>query len=629
MLNSPDEIKLTEATTKQILESNIKYVAECFLAGFTPPPDLTVSQWAEGNRILPKSTTSEHGPWRNSRTPYLVEIMDECSPQSMAEDVAFMKSSQVGGTELLINVGLYYIQHDPAPIGVFEPSEMITQKFMDRFTASAKEMGMDKLFTDSTKYVKTFPGGQFFAGWSSSEAHLRSSPLRIVLGDEVGAWVEDCEGFGDPIKLAEARTDTFARKKRIFCGTPGTGENCRIYSRFKNGDQRVFMVPCPNCGELHELKWENMIWDKDEDGHDLPATARMKCPNCSEFFSESWKDEILAAGQWVATNPAGTYPSFRINALYSPLGWCSWKTVVKKFLEAVRSGSRAMLKAFFNNYLGEIWIEQEEEKIDTDSLFVRKEDYGCEVPDGVIVLTAGVDTQDNRLEVEIRGWGRNFESWGILKKIIVGDPHQDAVWQELDQILLSPYTKANGESMYVACCLQDAMGHCTDEVYKFTAPRESRRVFACKGVGGTGKPMTMLPKKTEKGRKYSASLVDVGVDTIKDQIFAWMKIEQPGSVGYMHFPNYDDYSKDHFSQLTAEKLVSQMRNGTVVYKYVKTQERNEALDLMVYNRAALNLLRIDLNKYADAGKSVNWNPGTPVVTRRQVGRRVVSGGVRL
>lgn len=626
------DIKFLEESTQKILDNNIKDLCRCFFSGLMPPPDTTVSQWAEGNRILPKSTTSEHGPWHNSRTPYLIEIMDKCSPQSMDEDVVFMKSSQVGGTELLMNVALYYILHDPAPIGIYEPSESITAKLVSRFVASCEAMGISDLFTYSSKYMKDFPGGQMFFGWSSSEDALRSSPIRIVLADEFGAWEADVEGYGDPFDLACARTDTFARKKRIALGTPGRGENCRVFQKYNLGDQRVYKVPCPKCGCLIELKFDNLVWDKDENGEYVFESARMRCPECHEDFSESWKDEIMPLGQWVPQNPNGEFPSYRINALYSPLGWFSWKKMAKLFVAAERAakqGDKTKLIAFCNNYLGEPFIDKEEEKIESNGLLVRKEEYGAEVPDEVIVLTAGVDTQDNRLEIEIRGWGKNYENWGILKKIIVGNPDKSqGVWEELDRILLAPYSKANGEILYVACCLQDAMGHCTDAVYSFTGKRESRRVFACKGVGGTGRPMTLLPKKTDRGRAHSASLVDVGVDTIKDQLFSWMKVETPGSFGYMHFPNNDDYNAEHFEQLTAEKLVKQVRGGTVVYKYVKTRERNEALDLMVYNRAALNLIRIDLNKYAAANASVTFNPSNvSSVKRNMVRRRVLSGGV--
>ena len=194
-----------ELAQDEILAANVKHVASCFLSGFLPQ-------------------------WRNSRTPYLVEIMDQLSPQSLATDVVFMKSAQVGGTELLMNTAFYYMLHDPSPIGIFQPSEGLMEKFLTRFNASAREMQVDDKFTSNTKYIKEFPGGQLICGWSSSESNLRSIPVRIDLNDEVASWVEDCEGFGDPCDLVSKRTDTFSRKKRFWCSTPGTGENCRIYS---------------------------------------------------------------------------------------------------------------------------------------------------------------------------------------------------------------------------------------------------------------------------------------------------------------------------------------------------------------------------------------------------------------
>lgn len=628
-------IELKENPEKDVASANIDFVALQFLSGFLPPPDMDIPEWADKYRILPKSSASEHGQWRNSRTPYLVEIMHELSPQSMAEEVAFMKPVQVGGTELLINFVLYSIMYDPCPIGVFEPDEMLTRKLMNRINAAAKEMGIDKYFQDSTMYEKSFPGGQLYAGWSSSESHLRSAPMKKVAGDEVGSWVEDCEGFGDPTDLMRDRTTTFAQKKVFTCSTPGVNipekhVMCRMYARFVAGDQRVYKVPCPHCGVLHELKWDNMRWDKDENGKDLEETAHMVCPECGESFSESYKNEILQLGQWEATNPEGKFPSFRLNALYSPLGWCSWRKMVHVFIEARDSKNKAKMRVFVNNYLGEPWMEQEEETIDETPLEMRKEDYGAEIPDGVVVLTAAWDTQDNRIECEVRGWGKNFENWAIDKKVFVGDPNTDmSVWSRLDNYLMRPFHKADGSSMYVCCTLGDSGGHCTEMVYSFTGPRKSRRIFACKGRDGRGYPIAMLPKSTDKSAKYGAQVVEVGVDTIKDLFFSWAKVEKPGSVGYMHFPNLPEYNHEHFLQLASEKLVMKVKDGKVKHKYVKTRDRNEALDLFNYNRAALALMRIDLNTInavSDAGRVVNFNPVTAQHPQPS-GRRTLSKGV--
>lgn len=634
-----------ETKEKTVMERNVDYVCSQFLSGFLPPPDMDIAEWADKYRILPKASASEHGQWRNERTPYLVEIMKELSPQSMAEEVAFMKPVQVGGTELLINFVLYSIMYDPCPIGVFEPDEMLTRKLMRRITSAAKEMGIENYFTESTMYEKTFPGGQLYAGWSSSESHLRSAPMKKVAGDETGSWVEDCEGFGDPVALMRDRTTTFAQKKIFNCSTPGVNipeknSYCRIFSRYELGDQRIFKVPCPHCGMMHDFRWDNegcaegdegfvLVWDKDENGKHLPETARMKCPSCGKCFGESYKDEILKLGQWFKTNPEGKFPSFALNAMYSPLGWCSWKKIVEVFLEAHYSKSVAKMRVFMNNYMGRPFVEVEEHSIDTDSLMYHVENYTSEIPDGVVVLTGSWDTQDNRIEAEIRGWGKDLESWAIKKKVILGNPAtDDTVWERLDEFLLSPCVRSDGTTLYPACSLGDAMGHATKAVYSFTGARESRRIYACKGHSDRSKPLTQLPKRTDSSAEYSAKLVNVCVDEAKDMLFSFVKNSKPGTPGYMHFPSEDAYDKKHFDQFGAEKLVVSIKNGKVYQKYVKKKERNEAIDLFNYQLAALDLMRIDkysINKYAACGKSMKFEP---VVASKQAvqRRRLISKG---
>lgn len=642
-----DEQIVLDNSEKSVMDQNVDYVVSQFLSGFLPPPDMDIAEWAEKYRVLPKSSASEHGQWHNDRTPYLVEIMRELSPQSMAEEVAFMKPVQVGGTELLINFVLYTMMYDPCPIGVFEPDEMLTRKLMNRITAAAKEMGLDRYFTAETMYEKTFPGGQLYAGWSSSESHLRSAPMKKVAGDETGSWVEDCEGFGDPVGLMRDRTTTFGQKKIFTCSTPGVNvpeknSFCRMYSRYILGDQRVFKVPCPHCGVYHEFRWSNddregepefyLKFDKDSDGNELPETARMVCPSCDKSFSESYKDEILPLGQWFKTNPAGTFPSFRLNAFYSPLGWMSWKKIAKDVIEAKKSKSKALMRRVVNNLFGEPFVEVEEERIETTGLMNRLEYYGAEVPDGVICLTGSWDTQDNRVECEIRGWGRNRENWAIAKQIFVGNPQDstDITWQRLDEFLSRPFYKEDGTKMYVACALGDAMGHCTDAVYSFTGPRKTRRIYACEGHSDRSKSFTSLPKKTDKSRKHSAELVRVCVDVAKDLLFSWIKNERPGTPGYMHFPNTPEYNDLHFKQLGAEKLVVQVRNGKTAYKYVKCSERNEAIDLFDYQLAALDLMHIDLNalnRFADSGKVISVDPSINTMPRQKQRPRQLSRGM--
>lgn len=605
------------------LQANVQHVAENLLAGLRPPPEMTISQWAEKYRVLAGSASSEPGRWSNERTPYLVEIMDELSPQSSATDVVFMKGSQIGGTEVLINTALYYIKHCPSPIGAFQTTEQTAKRFLkQRMNPAFAAMGMEDIFYGDEMYLKEFPGGVLVTGWSNSPSHFRSAPFRIFLGDEISEWPKDCGGQGDPCELGRRRTTNFPRRKLFWNSTPGIDGECRITEMFFGGDQRHYQVPCPHCGELHKWEWANIVWDCDADGHDLPETVRMKCPHCGAEYGEHYKTELMAQGQWVKENPDGDYPSFHINALYSPLGWYSWKNAVWDFLKA--KGDVNKMKSFTNNVLGEAWSLDGGKVIDPNGLMTRCEEYEAEVPDGAVVLTAGVDVQDDRLEVEIVGWGRGLENWGITNRVLIGNPSESFVWEALDSVLMAGYGNSMNEKLYVAAALIDSGGHHTADVYRYTSKRERRNIFACVGKAGLARPLVTRPKKTDKSSVYDANIVNVGVDIAKDQFYDWIAIERPGP-GYCHFPaKPDEYNKEFFAQLTAEKRFKKWVRGAQVWAYKKLRPRNEALDKRNYARGALNITGIDVDKFADAGKKFLRNLNAPVHRKRGL---MISGGV--
>ena len=608
------------------LQANIDHVAENLLAGLRPPPDMTISQWAEKNRILAGSASSEPGRWSNSRTPYLVEIMDELSPQSSATDVVFMKGSQIGGTEVLINTALYYIKHCPSPIGQFQTTEQTAKRFLkQREIPAFTAMGMNDLFYGDEMYIKEFPGGILTTGWSNSPSNFRSAPFCISLCDEISEWPDDCGGQGDPCELARRRTTNFPRRKLFWNSTPGIEGECRITKMFELGDQRHFQVPCPHCGVLHKWEWANIVWDVDSGGKNLPHTVRMKCPHCNEEYGEYHKTEMMNLGQWVPENPDGQYPSFHINALYSPLGWYSWENAVRDFLKS--KGDVNKMKSFTNNVLGEPWSLEDGKIVDPNGLMSRCEEYDAEVPDGAVVLTAGVDVQDDRLEVEVVGWGRGLENWGITNRILVGNPSEQAVWDALDSVLMASYGNSLGENLYVAATLIDSGGHHTDDVYRYAAKRERRNVFACVGKAGLARPLVTRPQRTKKSLVWNASLVTVGVDIAKDQFYDMLSIETPGP-GYCHFPaKPDEYTGEFFAQLTAEKRYKKWVRGSQVWAYKKIRPRNEALDKRNYARGALNVTGIDVDKFAAAGRKFLRNVNVPV--QRRSGFRTLSGGVKL
>lgn len=604
---------------------NVNYAVSGLLSGLLPPPEKTISQWAAENRILAGVGSSEPGRWTNERTPYLVEIMDELSPQSPTTDVALMKGSQVGGTEVLINTAMYYIKHCPSPIGQYQTTETSAKRFMKlREVPAFAAMGMDKLFTGDEIYLKEFAGGALVTGWSNSASNMRSMPLRIALCDEISEWSHDVDGQGDPLDLIKKRTTNFPRKKRFWNSTPGIEGECRITEKFRAGDQRYFNVPCPHCGSLHKFKWENVIWDRDESGNHLPTTVRMRCPECKKEYSEYRKTEMMASGVWIAENPNGAYPSYNLSALYSPLGWFSWSEAVTEFLEA--QGDVNKLKAFTNNVLAEAWDVDGGAQLDQYGLSARKEIYESEVPNDVLILTAGVDTQDNRLEVEIVGWGAGLESWSIDRKIFIGDPALPAVWEALDTTLSAGYLNSQGQKLYIAAALCDSAGHKTDDVYRFTSKREWKNIYACVGRDGNGRPIVSKPSRTKRSASLNAALVIVGADTAKDQLLNWLAMESP-CPGYCHFPDKENYDDEFFAQLTSEKRVKKWTRGSMHWAYKKIRERNEALDCRVYARAALNLVGVDVDKMSEAGVKYLMNVSNAVPVQRK--RKVLSKGVRI
>jgi phage terminase large subunit GpA-like protein len=352
----------------------------------------------------------------------------------------------------------------------------------------------------------------------------------------------------------------------------------------------------------------------------------MKCPHCGKEYQEWRKTELLAQGQWVPTNPNGAYPSYHLSAFYSPLGWYSWEEAITDYLEA--KDDLEKLKVWTNNVEGRPWDEKNQIRHDYSELMLRREEYGCEVPNGVVILTAGVDTQDDRLEVEIVGWGRGLENWSIDYIIIPGDPGKEDVWKTLDEILIEAnYVKADGTPLYIAAALVDSGGHKTEAVYKYCAKREGRRIYASIGARGPNRPVISRPGSTKKSSAENAKLITVGTDTVKDWIFNVLTFDKVGP-GYCHFPMKEIYDKEHFEQLAeSEVKKSHMSRGFLVYSYEKIKDRNEALDCRVYARAALNLVGVDVDKLANAGRSYTINPAkkTPVAHRGFV----VNQGVRL
>lgn len=593
---------------------------EAFIAGLTPDPDYTVSTWADANRMLSQKASAEPGRWRTDRTPYLREIMDQLSPSSPAQRVVLMAGAQIGKSETGNNWLGFVIHHAPGPMLLVQPTVDTAKRFskqrlapMIDETPILKERIADNKSRDASNSMmaKEFQGGVLLITGANSATGLRSMPIRYLFLDEIDAYPLDVDGEGDPIQLAEKRTTTFARRKVYMCSTPTIKDVSRVEREFMRSDQRRYFVACPHCGHKQHLRWAQLKWTDDD-----PETAAYACESCGTLIEERHKTDMLAGGEWRATAPGdGKTVGFHINSLYSPLGWKSWAEIVAEFIQA--KGDAALLKTFVNTVLGETWEEEYATKLGADDLKNRVEFYTPGVaPARALAVTAAVDVQDNRLAVKLVGWGRDEEGWVIDHMEIYGDPAQPKVWAQLDEIILKPVAHELAQPVKISATAIDSGGHFTSEVYAYCRDRRAHNVFAIKGQSQRGKPPIGKPTKVDlnwKGRtiKSGAEVYPVGSDTIKSTIFARLKLNEPGP-GYLHF--HAELPADYFDQLTAEKQVTRYVKGFPVREWVKKSgARNEALDVMVYNYAALQWLYTRFSRrtiWDQFEKSLNITPKT-------------------
>ncbi len=575
-------------------------ISKQLVRSLLPDPILSISDWAERYRMLTSVASSEPGRWRTSRTPYLKAVMDALSARSRTERVVLMAGSQIGKTEVGLNWLGYVVQSVPAPMLLVQPSldvaKRVSKQRIDSLIESCpplRERISDPRSRDSgnTQLMKSFPGGLLIITGANSASGLRSMPVRYLFLDEVDGYPGDAGHEGDPVALAVQRTATFNNRKVYLCSTPTNKGSSRIEAAYLESDQRVYEVPCDQCAEHSQILWKDIKWQAGD-----TSSAAWHCPHCGHAHHEYRKPALLAKGIWRATAKGdGKTAGFHLSSLYSP--WLSWADIAGEHQAAKDDPVR--LKVWVNTKLGESWEETEGEQLDTNGLMARREQYAATVPGEVAILTCGVDVQDDRLELEVIGWGRDEASWSIDYRIIWGDPSDPSTWDQLDSLLLTRYpheTLTTGLVIEGTCL--DTGGHHTMAAYAFCKGKEKRRIWAIKG--GAGK-RPIWPRRPSKANKGKINLFMVGVDAAKEAIYARLKKETIGA-GTCHFPM--DRDAQYFEQLTVEKQRTKYVKGHAqAYWWKPDGARNEALDCRVYGYAALHGLLsmgLSLNQKVDA-----------------------------
>lgn len=542
--------------------------------------------------------------------------MDAVSDPAISQ-IVVMKSAQVGWTEIIGNIVGYYVDQDPAPMLVLQPTlEMGEAWSKDRLAPMVRDTPCltakiaDAKARDSGNTIlhKKFSGGHITIAGGNSPASLASRPIRVVLADEVDRYPMSAGAEGDPLSLAYKRTTTFWNRKRLAGSTPTIAGVSRIEAEFELSDKRRFFVPCPSCGHRQVLRWQQVKWDKDDAGSHRHETARYECEGFDEETGEvcgaRWSDaerwQAVRYGEWRATAPFAGVAGFHIWEAYS--SWVKLADTVKAFLDA--KGAAETLKTWTNTALGETWAEKGEAP-DWQRLYERRsqELRLGEVPEWAGVLTVGADVQRNRIELDVWAWGPGLESALVDHIVLHGDPGGTEIWTEMDQLLGRQWQTNSGKSLRLArLAIDTGDGYSTTQVYAW-ARRWPRIVLAVKGVGkfDTSQPVSgpTWVDATVNGRKLrrGVQLWTIAVAVFKAETYGWLNLDRPIDgqaypAGYIHLPaGIDD---EWMKQLVAEQLVRvKNRAGFARLEWQKVRERNEAIDMRVYARAAAYALGLD------------------------------------
>ena len=565
---------------------------------FRPPSDESVSQWADRCRIIVGKGAPEPGPWHTDRAPYQREIMDSFSQRGV-RDIVVMSSAQIGKTDMIMNMMGYMIDLRPGPSLLVMPAEDDVDGFSkERLTPTieATPVLYDKVYggNGSTIRYKSFAGGFISMTGAMSPGGLKSRPIQNLFMDEVDGYPPSAGVEGDPVSLAKKRTQNFTFAKRVFTSTPTIKRTSRIYKEFLKGTREEWEIQCAHCGEYSQIIFDDIRFEKTE-SPDLNGekeyevhSAVWRCPHCQGIMQEH--EVKRAPAKWVAYNPNALkngVRSFHINAFLSP--WSNWKALCKKFLDS--KDDPEMLKTFYNLELG-LPFEYKDTTTMPELLYARREHYSAEVPNGVLVITIGVDTQDNRFEYEVRGYGRDDESWGIQYGVIPGRPDEDSTWEMLDEIIDREWHMENGKKLRATATFIDAGGHHWDDVTKRCHARRAKRVFAVRGDNKDTGPLMNRIRQTRNG--FSAYKLNVYVG--KRAVLYNAGINVPGP-RYMHFPDNDGtgYDEFYFKGLISEMVKLTKKRGVYVEEWTKVYERNEPLDCCNYNRCAFKSINIDMD----------------------------------
>ncbi len=578
-------------------------IARTLAKSIAPRKPSLVHEWADENRILSGKGSAEPGRWRTSRNPPLQEPMDAMSARSGVHEVVLKWPVQFGKTEIALNVIGCYIDRTPCPIMVALPGDPSREKWVSqKFNPMLESCDAVQRALKSTssrdsanqRYFKDFAGGLIYIEHAGSPQRLKSNSVRLLIVDELDEFAANTPAGDDPVQMLDERTSAFpATYKRLYISSPSIKGVSRIDKKWEESDQRSLHVPCPHCGELQVLEWEGLQWTPDA------KHCWFACKHNGCMIEEHHKTQMIRWGRWIPANPDSAIRGYTINCLYYQIGLGPrWLDLVHEWLRA--QGDPAKLKTFINSRLAQSWEDPAMRRVKHNIIRDRAERYPLRVaPAQVLAVTAGSDTQDNRLAGQILGWGRGMACWTLDYVEFPGDPADDAVWLSMIEWLNKPIEHELGGLIRVEACAFDMGGHRTEAVKAFVRKGLVRRPMAIFGAVPNNAPVLGKSKLADinwRGQldKRGVHIWQVGTVAAKHHLYSLLSTDadRPADLRRVHFS--DQLDPEFFQGVTAEVYDPKTN------RFVKKYTRNEPLDTWVYGYAAAHHPELRLHRLSKA-----------------------------
>lgn len=571
---------------------------------FAPRKTQTVSEWSDKNIILSRKTSPEPGPWRTDRNPILREPMDCLSARSTVHEVVIKFPIQIGKSEIGRNAIGYWMSESPGPIMACFPAEVSMNKWINQKlnpmledSPSVRDVlsSTNTRNAANTKEFKDFLGGQLYVEHAGAPARLKSTSVKYLVVDELTEFANSLKSGDDPMVMLEDRHSAYTSTyKRLDISSPGTKGICRIDERYELSDQRRYHMPCPHCGDMIVFEWSGLQWT--QGGKNVVYA----CPECACIIEEHQKTDMIKAGRWIPAFPGRPIHGYAVNCLYYQIGLGPrWEKLVEMWLGV--QNDPAKLKTFINSRLAEAWEDPTMRTVKLNIIADRAEPYRLRLaPLGVCAVTAGVDTQDDRLEVQVVGWGKGMAAWVLDYVVLWGDPADDAVWVALTDLLNRPIEHINGHALPIQAAAIDAGGHRGEAVKDFVRRRLIRRPMVIYGAIPNNAPVLSRPKAQDvnwRGQynKRGVMIQHVGTVAVKNVLFGRMATDgdKPTESRLLHF-------SEHLPQEYFTGIVSETFNPRTNRFEKKRGARNEPLDTLVYAYAAAHHHELRLHLHTAA-----------------------------